>query len=92
MRSSDLHLGDFVQISAPDLGGIRRVEIVGMDDSGFKVKWFTPEGLGPYYAMLPHGTFPQNTLRKVEFADERAGVHDSYWNWHSDFTGKTGEF
>lgn len=89
MRSNDLHVGDFVQLPAPEMeGGVRRVEVIGLDNSGFTVKWFSPEGLGPYTATLPHGTFPRNTLRKVQFADERAGLHESYWKTNPDFTGK----
>jgi hypothetical protein len=90
MRSSDLHVGDFVQLPTPQ--GVRRVEIIKMDDGGFTVKWFSPEGLGPYVAVLPHGTFPHNTLHKQLYADERAGKHESYWTSHSDFTGRTREF
>ena len=90
MRSSDLHVGDFVQLPTPQ--GVRRVEIVKMDDGGFTVKWFSPEGLGPYVAVLPHGTFPHNTIHKVHYADERAGVHKSFWETNPDFSGKYGEF
>jgi len=90
MRSDELHVGDFVQLPTPH--GMRRVEVVKNDSGGFTVKWFSPEGLGPYVATLPHGTFPQNTLHHKLYADERGGRHDSYWNFHSDFTGKTGEF
>lgn len=93
MRSSDLHVGDFVQLPAPDMScGVRRVEVTAVDDGGFTVRWYSPEGLGPYMAVLPHGSFPSNTLKQVRFADERAGEHESYWLTHPDFTGRTGEF
>jgi len=90
MRSDDLHVGAFVQLPTPD--GPRRVEVVNIDESGFTVRWFSPEGLGPYQAHLPHGAFPRNAVHKVHYADERAGLHKSFWETHSDFTGKTGEF
>lgn len=90
MRSDDLHVGDFVQLPTPD--GPRRVEVVNIDESGFTVRWFSPEGLGPYRAHLPHGAFPQNTLKRVHFPDERAGLHESFWTSNPDFTGRYGEF
>jgi hypothetical protein len=91
MRSEDLVIGDFIQMYVPDLGSVRRMEIVKIDDNGMLVKWFDPNGVGPYSCVLPHGSLPSNTLHKNIYADERGGSHESYFKTHSDFTGKTGE-
>jgi len=64
----------------------RAVIVASNDDSGLGVLWFTPEGLGPFYAVLPHCT-----LYRSFYDDERLGEHKSWWDIHPDVTGKTGE-
>ena len=70
--------------------GFRRT--VTTNDEGFQVKFFKPDGTGPFYALLPHGSFPGRPLVRTYNPDERGGRHESWWSWHPDITGKTGEF
>jgi len=84
MKSGDiLHIG--CQIDLPTDEGVRRCEVVTIDDAGFGVKFYTPEGVGPFYCTLPHGSFPTNTIHRRMYQDEAAGQHSSYFKTHPDF-------
>lgn len=65
----------------------RRVVVVENHGDGVAVLWFTPEGMGPYTALLPHGSVFQRI-----YEDESLGRGESFWDTHPDFTGRTGEF
>lgn len=90
--SADILLpGDMFDIPMED-GTVRRVEVMTTNDEGFRVKFFKPDGTGPFYALLPHGSFPGRPLVRTWNPDERGGQHKSWWQTHPDITGKTGEF
>lgn len=87
MNSRDiLHVGAHVVL--PTENGPRHCEVTSIDDEGFGVKFFTPEGVGPFHAMLPHGEFPAGTIHRTLYVDEAAGEHESWWKTHPDVTGK----
>jgi hypothetical protein len=84
MNSADvLHLG--AQIDLPTEAGPRRCEVVNISDDGFQVKFYTPEGVGPYFAVLPHGEFPAGTIHRTLYQNEAAGLHKSFYATHPDF-------
>lgn len=90
MRSADiLHIGATVTLPMED-GTVRNCEVTGIDDSGFTVRFYTPEGLGPFVCVLPHGVFPEKTIHRQMYKDERGGA-GSYWKWNGDFTGDYAE-
>lgn len=64
----------------------RGVIVVGNDDNGLSVIWYTPDGVGPHYATLPHAK-----LHQTRYHDERGGEHQSFWDTHPDFTGAYGD-
>jgi hypothetical protein len=86
--SADILLpGDQFDIPMGD-GTFRRVEVTDTGDAGFTVKWFLPDGRGPFFAVLPHGSFPSRPLVRQE--DARGGLHKHFMDFHEDFTGKYG--
>lgn len=88
--SADILLpGDQFDIPMGD-GTFRRVEVTTTGDAGFGVKWFDPDGKGPFIATLPHGSFPSRPL--VQQQDVRGGEHKHFFDIHPDFTGKYGVF
>lgn len=92
MRSDKmLHVGALISIPVED-GTSRNCEVMQMDDQGFTVRFYTPEGVGPFTCVLPHAELPSNTLRRTFYHDESAGPHKSYWKWHQDFTGNEGDY
>jgi hypothetical protein len=60
-----------------------RVIVVDNQPDGLYVMWYTPEGMGPFYATLPHCQLVQH-----HYIDERAGRGQHYMEFHPDFTGK----
>lgn len=86
-----LHVGALVSIPMED-GTARNCEVMSMDEQGFVVKFYTPDGVGPFTCSLPHGEFPENAIHRTLYHDESAGPHQSYWKWHQDFTGVEGDY
>ena len=72
--------------------GQRMVEVTDVGDGGVSVKWFLPDGRGPFFAVLPHGSFPSKPLVMTSGLDAIAGQHTHFMNTHPDFTGKYREF
>jgi len=92
MNSVDiLHTGAHISIPMVD-GTVRNCEVIFIDEAGFTVRFFTPEGLGPFVATLPHGVLPEKTITRTLYDDERGGPHRSYWKWHADMGGDEGDY
>lgn len=85
-----LHVGAEISIPMED-GTHRRCEVSDIDDNGFQVKFFDLEGKGPFFCVLPHAALPDGTIHRNLYADDRGGQHKSWWQTHTDITGKTGE-
>lgn len=87
MKSQDvLHIG--AQIDLPTEAGVRRCEVINITDDAFEVKFYTPEGVGPYFCVLPHGEFPDGTIHRTLYQNEAAGLHQTWWQTHPDMTGR----
>lgn len=72
-RSSVLP-GDEIYVPIDDQGRTRAVIVKDVDAWGVNVIWFTPNGLGPFEAHLPHVA-----LAPVLYRPEAAGQSKSYW-------------
>lgn len=79
-----LHVGAQISIPMED-GTHRRCEVVSMDEYQFRVKFYTPDGMGPHYCMLPHAMLPGNTIHRNLNPDDRGGRHEHYMKFHPDF-------
>jgi hypothetical protein len=71
---------------------IRRLNVTDVGDAGFSVKWYTPEGMGPHFGILPHAFFESNPFVHVYYPHEDAGLGMHFFDTHPDFTGKYGVF
>jgi hypothetical protein len=80
IRTQDIDVGSRI-----DLPG-RGVIVADNMPDGLRVIWFDDMMRGPYSAVLPHCTLYRRT-----YHDERNGEHQSFYDVHPDFTGKTGE-
>lgn len=83
-KTYDLNPKDVIEVGSGV--GARKVVVVESQDDGVVVCWFTPEGIGPYTAKLPHAEVSQ-----FLYENERLGQHKSWWETHPDITGRTGE-
>lgn len=68
-----------------DLPGFRGVIVTDNTPEGVAVMWFDDQGQGPHHGVLPHGK-----VMAVAYHDERV-KDQSWWDFHPDRTGKTGE-
>lgn len=80
VNTRDASVGDRIDLAD------RGVIVASNDDRGLGVVWYDHMMRGPYFAVLPHCTLYRRT-----YHDERNGEHQSYWDMHPDFTGRTGE-
>jgi hypothetical protein len=94
MRSENvLHVGAEIAIPMED-GTVRRCDVVDIDDGGFTVRFYTPDGKGPFLCALPHAELPANTIhRTLEGPDMTGGLKQSWWKDRRLTHGEgTGEF
>lgn len=95
MRSeSILHVGAEIAIPMDD-GTVRRCDVTHIDDAGFTVRFYTPEGVGPFSCTLPHAELPSSTIhRTLEGPNvENGGLKQSWWKDRRLTHGEeTGEF
>ena len=78
-NTRDMNIGDELDC------GDRRVIVVENSPDGLGVIWYTPEGMGPNYGVLPHAAIYRQMYEREDLCKR------SYWETHPDFTGKTGE-
>lgn len=71
----DAQPGDVITFIDNETGFARRLTVATVDDQGIGVVYFTPEGLGPYHAHLPH----TSQVRRAVYEDERVGGFRSHW-------------
>ncbi len=68
--------GDVITIIDKEENFARRLHVMQVTDDGLSVVYYTPEGIGPYTAFLPHTSQVDRTF----YIDETAGQHRSHWS------------
>jgi len=86
VNSRDIDIGSRIDLPGSDGQPGRGVIVFDNQPDGLTVVWYDELMRGPYSAVLPHCT-----LYTRHYHDERNGEHQSFYDVHPDFTGKTGE-
>ncbi len=68
--------GDIIVIIDKEANFARRLHVTQVNDDGLAVVYYTPDGVGPYTAFLPHTA----QVERVLYVDESAGHHRSHWS------------